>query len=220
MHVKAPGPHRWRGLRRFVSGRVFRGTMFVVCLIPQHLDVRRRRPRRTLPDRGRGQMFELALLASSFEGAASRGGHIALTHGPRLGAGPAATAAFATDSASMRSDLHFWCSRACAPHDRDKRQSGERGRAIRPARERRPRPRASHGLPGAQRGLVDAPILGWVRRLRDAEAPSVRTFRSGPFALSFEICGDSVVAGRRQYSTQVDELLSVYVLLIRTLENL
>ena len=44
--------------------------------------------------------------------------------------------------------------------------------------------------------------------------------RSGLFSLSFEICGDSVVAGRRQHSTQVDELLPVYVLLIRTLENL
>ena len=65
-------------------------------------------------------MFELALLASSFEGAASRGGYIALTHGSRLGAGPAATAALASEPASMRSDLRFWRSRACTPNERQR----------------------------------------------------------------------------------------------------
>jgi hypothetical protein len=51
-------------------------------------------------------MFELALLASSPEGTASRCGYIALTHDPTLGAGLVATAAFATEQANLHSHLH------------------------------------------------------------------------------------------------------------------
>src|ERR1700733_82346 len=39
-------------------------------------------------------------------------------------------------------------------------------------------------------------------------------------ALVFEFCGHGVVAGTRQYSAQVDKLLSVDVLVTRTPENL
>jgi hypothetical protein len=41
VHVKAPGPNGRRALGRFVSGRVVRGTVVVVCLIPNDLDMRR-----------------------------------------------------------------------------------------------------------------------------------------------------------------------------------